>query len=519
MQDIIEIRPSYLAEMVLKLNGVPFSLAGREYLRKVHDSQYSSVVMRTARQVEKSTTLAVHMLTRVLLIPFFTALYISPSSKQTRLFSAQKLTPFIKTSEFIQKYYIDSSCTDRVFEKSFTNGSRIILDYVFNTPDRVRGTSADALYLDEVQDIISDHIPVIEETLSHSARKWRVYAGTPKRYQNPIENFWMRSSQTEWIVKCKACGYWNILGEKNVQKQGLSCARCGKILDPSSGEWVNAKRDFEFKGIRISQLTVPWLKWEEVWNKYLEYPTAKFYNEVLGLPYEDAQRPLTMDDIINACENRDMALAYDGLLFKGEPLYIGIDYATGKNEEEKVSSYTVAVIGGFVGDEFKVVYAKRYKGAESDLLHVVDDVARLVKLYKVNKIGADWGVGSGGANQLLRTKVDFGDERVYEFYYSSNQKPFIVWDWRGYKYILNRTEAMSTLMLKIKKGKIKFPRWNVWQEFANDFLNIYQDYSETTRKILYDHDAPDDTFHATLYAYLVGLIDKGMLDNYISKIA
>jgi len=512
----LKLRPSYFAEAILKLNGKPFSLKGREYLRKVHDSNYKSVILRTARQVEKSTTLAVHMLTRALLIPYFTALYISPSSKQTRAFSAQKLNPFISTSDFIQRYYVDSSCTDRVFEKSFTNGSRIILDYVFQTPDRVRGISADALYLDEIQDIMSEHVPVIEETLAHSDKKWRIYAGTPKRYQNTIENYWRRSSQTEWVVKCDHCGHWNVLGEKNVQKKGLSCARCGELLNVRHGEWVNGKRDFEFKGIRISQLTVPWMSWEEIWRKYRDYPISKFYNEVLGLPYEDASRPLTFDELVAVCENRPMLQSYDPAMFRGEPLYMGIDYATGTGE----NAFTVVVIGGFIGEYFKVVYAKRYKGIEADLSYVVEDLARLAQKFRVARIGADWGVGSGGANQFLRKRVNTGgEERVVEFYYSSNQRELIKWDWRGYKYILNRTEAMSLVFTRIKDGKITFPRWSEWEPFGQDFLNIYQDFSDVSQKVFYDHEEgyPDDTFHATLYAYFIGMMDKGMLDRYISK--
>lgn len=511
------IKPSRFAESILYLNGHPFSLEGRDYLRKVHDGQFTSIVLRTARQVEKSTTLAVHMLTRALLIPYFTALYITPSSKQTRAFSAQKLTPFIKTSDFIQKYFFDSSCTDRVFEKSFTNGSRIILDYVYLTPDRIRGISADALYLDEIQDIVSDHIPVLEETLSHSTKKWRIYAGTPKRYQNTIEYYWNKSSQTDWLIKCDSCGYWNIPGEKNISKKGLVCARCGAPLDPRNGEWVNAKSDYEFKGIHISQLIVPWMSWEEIWRKYTDYPTAKFYNEVLGLPYEDATRPITFEDIVAACEQYPMLSTYDGRMFRGEPLYAGIDYAPGTQEGEQ-TAYTVLVIGGFAGDEFKVVFAKRYKGLESDLSHIVEDVARLASQYRIAKIGADWGVGSGGANQFLRKALNSPD-RVVEFYYSSNQKELIKWDWKGYKYILNRTEAMSTLMLRIKAKKVRFPNYQEWEPFAQDFLNIYQDYSQTTGRMLYDHEGPDDAFHATLYAYFVALLDKGLLDRGISKSA
>jgi len=509
------VKPSYFAEAILTLGNKPFSLAGRNYLRFVHDSIHPNIILRTGRQVEKSTTLAVHMLTRALLIPYFNALYVSPSSKQTRIFSSQKLNTFISGSKFIQQFYLDSSCVDRVFEKSFTNQSRIVLDYVYNTPDRVRGISADSVYVDEVQDIPKDFLPVIFETMSHSQYKWRLLAGTPKRYQNTIEYYWGLSSQTEYAIKCDSCGHWNILDERNVAKEGLVCSNCHSKLNLSNGQWVNTKRDFTFKGIRIPQLIVPWIKWKDIWEKHEEYSSAQFYNEVLGMPYEDAARPFTKGDLIAACENRPFLNGFDGQYFSGERLYLGIDYAPGGTMGD--TAYTVVVIGGFVGDVFKVVYAKRYKGIESDLTDVAEDVVRLVKQFNVALVGADWGIGSGGTNQLLR-KMLGSAERVVEFYHSGSQNALIKWDSQGYKFTLNRTDAMSTVMLKIKEKKITFPKWEYWEPFADDFLNIYQDYSEASRRIIYDHESTDDTFHALLFAYFVGLMEKGMLDKYFSKV-
>lgn len=205
--------------------------------------------------------------------------------------------------------------------------------------------------IDELQDILTDNIPIIEECASHSNFKIFMYSGTPKSLDNPIEYFWTEfSTQNEWVVPChrhaintgagkSASVYWNVLDEENIGKNGVICDRCNKPIDAMDdmSQWVamNAsvlkKIPKPYEGFRIPQIMVPWLPWEEITQKQFTYSRAKFYNEVLGLSYDSGTRPLTRRDIMDNCDPnihldegfQRKIRAHIGGAF---PVYAGIDW-------------------------------------------------------------------------------------------------------------------------------------------------------------------------------------------------
>ena len=156
--------------------------------------------MKTGRQVEKSTTQSNRHIAYSCLIPFFRSVYVSPTAKQTRVFSNDRLKKTIDTSPFIKKYFVDHTTTDQVFEKSFTNRSVIFLGYAYHSADSMRGLSADMMNIDEYQDILSDNIPVLREILFASEYKIFMATGTPKTFDNHLEKLWQDSTQNIWLI-------------------------------------------------------------------------------------------------------------------------------------------------------------------------------------------------------------------------------------------------------------------------------------------------------------------------------
>ena len=98
-------------------------------------------------------------------------------------------------------------------QKRFANGSLIHFRSAHLSPDRVRGITADQLAIDEIQDILADHIPVILETISHSNYKYQIYAGTPKTYENTLQQQWEKTTQCEFLIKCDGCNKYNFINE------------------------------------------------------------------------------------------------------------------------------------------------------------------------------------------------------------------------------------------------------------------------------------------------------------------
>ncbi len=519
----MKARKSAWVHNIIYLDGKKFDFSGRDYLMPIYDTPDKEILLKTARQVEKSTFLGNNLAVLCSIQPFFKCLYVSPSHSQTRQFSNEKLKTVLEGSPLIRRYLQDSRVSSQVFEKSFTNGSFIFLRSAFLSADRARGISADMLCIDEFQDILISNVPVMAQCLSHSKHGYHLYTGTPKSFDNTIEVYWETSTMTEWMVPCTHCSSavghkWNFLDAKNIGKNGPICKYCGKPINTSRGQWQISKNS-RLKGYRIPQLMVPWIAQEpDQWNKLLynfeNYPESQFYNEVLGLSYDNASKPVTRSDVLQNCQS-GLNLV-DPYNLKGTPadaklvhkmvLFAGIDWGEGNDGagkdimgKIKTASYTVLTIGGYVGGKrFRVVYMKRYTGKEVDPEFVVPDIIKICTNMGVKMIGTDWGHGWGVNNRLFRM---YGPKRCAQFMYVDRQKEVRKWDPVGYKIQLLRNHVMSEVFYQFKEGQFLFPPLEHWETFAKDMFNISTEYVEYTRQIRYVHrpSDPDDWFHSLLY--------------------
>jgi hypothetical protein len=371
---------SELTETLLYLKGKRFSYDGYEFFREIYDSPAQSKILKCARQVAKSTFVGNIVAILGAAIPHFVSLYVAPTENQVSTFGKQKLDPTLVHSPEFKKLWYTKNVTKQAMHKKLSNGSDILLRSCFLSADSIRGISADLVALDEIQDLLTDNIPVIRECMTRSEYKYMLMTGTPKTNQHAIEFYWNKSTQKEWLVKCVSCNKWNVLGIENVQPKGLSCSSCSAFLDPTRGEWVNThlRDDLTIEGWRIPQIMVPWIPWSgsegSIWDKYTTYSKAKFYNEVLALPFDDASCPITVDELMATCdENLTMVTDRSSRpALQAMCLSAGIDWGTG----EEGKSFTVLNIGGFLPDgRFVIVFSKRYDGQEADPEHQIRRLA------------------------------------------------------------------------------------------------------------------------------------------------
>jgi len=392
-----------------------------------------------------------------------------------------------------------------------------------------RGISARILCLDEIQDFIGAEIPVIMECTSHFLDARILMAGTPKSYDNPIEVYWGSTTQNEWLVRCKCCGKDNFLDETNIAPTemymtgklppGPICKYCLKPIYPHiHGRWVSFKKDQSIQGFRIPQLMVPWIcglmaQWEKLLWKRDNYPFGQFYNEVLGLSYDSASKPITRDELALCCADYGlwdpMSLTKHLNEAKRYSLCAGVDWGEGNDGSEKSptgkvrnASYTVLTIGAYISQRvWKTFLIKKYMGKEVDPDYVVRDVTRICKTLGVKLIGVDWGHGWGVNNHLVRI---MGPKRVVQYQHLPKLKKKMKWDSIGMRYHLHRNFMMSELFFDLKQKFVQFPRWKEFETYAKDILGIFTEYNEQRREMKFDHKSsdPDDYFHALLYAKL-----------------
>lgn len=318
-----------------------FTFDGRRHMRQIYDTPADHILLLCARQCEKSTYLGNRALCYSCLVPEHRTLYVSPSATQSKVFSNDRIKNPIETSPVLKRF-TTHMLSQNILEKQFVNRSKITMRYAFLNADRARGIPSWLLELDEFQDLLYDNVPVIEQGTSHAPKEYRrfIYAGTPKSLDNNIEYHWSNlSTMCEWVVPHDCTGgdggrYWNILGEKNIGRKGLICAKCGGLIDPMTkdAKWAAqvAKKPPKvvFEGYRIPQLMVPWRAWDDILSDYARYPRDKFYNEVLGISYDSGMRPLTTHNLQAVCRD-DLKMSdiekYRPMSYN-QPIFAGVDW-------------------------------------------------------------------------------------------------------------------------------------------------------------------------------------------------
>lgn len=501
---------------------LPYDL---EYI-KFPDGYRRNTVIVAGRQVEKSSSLANKALAESQ-IPWTSTIYVAPSKDQLSEFSFRRIDEVVETSPGVKHLRDDNRWS--VGRKSFSGlHSSITLRSAYLTPDRVRGIPAEVLFIDEVQDIITENIPVIRETLAHCDRVegpiFRIL-GTPKTYDNPLEYYWAQeSTQNEWMIKCTSCGKWNEgMMEDNIGPHGLICIKCDGKLNPfgmlddgkrhGAGWFRTGPTNADMEGFRIPQLLLPYSfaydrelfhqKWDELLYKKRRYSRPKFYNEVLGISYDSGDKPVTRQDLKEICSSEYNLLTLEGADVKAPAIltnghvFCGVDWGTGD------PSKTIFSAARYDGEQFEVFYLKEFsRRLVSDPEATVREVIRLLKAVNADYVGLDWGLG-WGLNSRIREAFGYGKTFIYAHTMQRDKRKY---DASARVYILNRTAVLADVFHLIKTGEMKFRcSWKELHEegFAGDFLNVYKDITRNGY-LKYDHPqgTTDDTVHSIAFAFL-----------------
>lgn len=525
-----------LLPSLFRVKGKPFSLAGREQFSVLFGKEMvREQIIISGRQLGKSMSLSRSEICTLLQIPNFQMLYVAPLQEQTRRYSDLYINEAIQScpvsirlqqKDMLRVLQSDTKIIKATGHQSFANGSGIQLTYAKDSGDRVRGVQADEIDFDEIQDQSGDVIPIIQESLTASdLYGCSRYTGTAKVTENLIETKWQNSSQCEWVMKCRGCGYYNIPNLdggvlKMIQADGMHCVHCGKKLDVSDGQWIAAFKDRmnTFRGYHIPQVVCPFIvnnknNWDKLLHKLMNGVLATFIQENLGISYSVGQRLLTMQHIRKQCTLPTTRRLQE--LVKANPgrysfIVAGIDWGGAE-----LSSFTViTVIGIRPNGRIDVLWARRYRGFDPD--EQMQDIARICKFYGCSAVFADAGMGLD-KNQLLSKR--FGVP-ICQMQYTRQLKLFgknrstgrtnVVQCWT-----IDKVMALDVLFLAIRNRRIFFPNEeNFISTYTPDLLSPYESTTEvgglTHRLYLRSEAQPDDFCHALCFACMGAMKMLGM---------
>lgn len=502
-----------LLPCLLRLKGKPFNLDRHFPFEPFYNTLMpKKVVLKSGRQVSKSTSLAAQGIISSNSIPFFNTLYITPLYEMVRRFSSNYVKDFIEQSPF-KKLWTNTKNSANVLQRTFRNNSTMFFSYAFMNADRTRGVPADRVSFDEVQDLDPSFIPIIENTLSGSPWELQQFAGTSKTTDNTLEKLWEKSSQGEWMVPCLACGRENwpsltldldaMIGpwrdDISVHNPAVICARprCRKPIDPSAGRWVHKHPDRleTFTGYHVPQIIMPFHygdqdKWAVLCGKRegrFNTGTNVFYNEVCGEAYDSSAKLVSLTDIKKAAilpwkndlqEAKQRMLDYDLRIMSAD--WGGGGMHGGKH----VMSWTVFTIMGWKNDgSIDVIYSHR-----SLTPHDADREGKilcsLLNDFKCHFFVHDFN-GAGRYREKVAIDAGYPFERVVPIWYVPSLAQRVM------KYVpvsennsraLYRLDKPRSLVLtcgEIRRQRIKFFEYDNYGDdnpgVLDDFLALIED--------------------------------------------
>lgn len=480
--------------LVLNLGGKPYSLEDYFPFESVFQMRLPrNLLLKTARQVSKSTCAAARGVLLSNSIPNFSTLYVTPLYEQIRRFSSNYVRPFIDTSP-VKGLWSGTSTENSVLQRSFKNGSKMFFSFALLDADRIRGISAKSVCFDEVQDMDPAHLPVIKECMS-ADRQWRLamYTGTPKALDNTIEGLWQRSSQAEWCIPCTGCKKLNVprigydlekmIGphRKSISKDNPAtvCAACGRTIFPRTGRWIhkdtsNNKR-WRFPGYHVPQIIMPMhCEDEEAWSELLgkfsgvgNFTAAKVYNEVFGESYDVGTKLINRSDLQKACvlpwdnipEHPSEALAR----VNNYPIRcLAVDWGGGGEDEV---SFTVMAVLGFRPDgAIDVIYGRRLLTPHDHLEEAVQ-IIRTYRMFNCSMFVHDY-TGAGSLRETVAVQAGMPLENVVPVMYTRTSRSNIMNFHSGDElhprnyWQLDKARSLLLTCAAIKLGRVRFFHWD-----------------------------------------------------------
>lgn len=499
------LRP--LLPLLLQLKGKPYRL--RDYFPFepfFRTRMPQTIVLKTGRQVSKSTSLAAQGIMQAVSMPYFSTLFITPLFEQIRRFSGNYVGDFIKNSP-VGELYCNAKTSQNVLQRSFINGSNMYFSYAFLDAERVRGLASDCVSADEIQDLNYDFLPIIYETLSGSPWNLKKMSGTPKSMDNTMQAIWTDSSQAEFAVKCQegGCNHWNVpaldhdlldmIGpvhdDISEKAPGIVCAKCRKPLDPRRhGRWIHAipERRHSFAGYHIPQIIMPMHyanrdKWSILVGKMEgQQNTTKtvFFNEVLGESNDEGSKLVTETDLkaaailpwvnkwqeavqhISAYRYRVLAVDWGGGGGRiGDPK---VKSRTGTERRLRTSYTSLAVLGIHMDGKIDCLWGHRSlrtHDMEWEAKLVVETLAK----FRCSHLVHDYG-GAGSGREVLVNQAGFPLEKIVAIkYHGAASKNLMVFrpatddhprDW----YSVDKSRSLMTTCQCIKYGLIRFFKYD-----------------------------------------------------------
>lgn len=493
------------------LKKVPFSFKGFEFQRAIVDDMHQNLTVMKCSQIG---------LTEVQLRKFaaflarnvgVSGIFTLPDDMMYRRVSSTRFAPIIAEEPVFNLGYDKPIRRMDLYQINQSFGF-----FTGNKESDATSINADILFHDEVDLSDQEMLGLFQSRLQGSDYRITQGFSTPTFEGFGIDSLFRASDQHEYLLRCVHCGHHNIpeftprfvtipglpssLGDLteidvdvaarlDLANAYLRCETCGHRLDrndPSLREWVPRYPGRRGRGYRVTPFCVSRLGIDYIVDQLLQYKQRdamrRFYNTVLGMPYNDSNARLSEIEIkaIMAGSSREDA--------KGSPVMVGIDVGI-----------TCHVVIMHLNQDRPNVFEWRQVLAEN----LVDEITTLMEEYQLVGGCMDRNPYTPLANEIR----DLTHGRIVPIEYATainSQAVTIVKDeLDNLSHIrANRTSLLDRLVTAIRKRRIVFSGYgqfeNVIIQHLRDMVRIEKDDEVAVWQKLTGND---HFFHALGYAF------------------
>lgn len=461
----------------------------------------NQIVIQGGRQIGKSVGVCGRLILQSAFHPGFSSLVVTPLQEQSDRLSVLTFAPMIEDSP-IRALLTGTGVgigVGNVRRREFPLPRSVIhFLYAYLSADRVRGLTANLLWIDEFQDMDGEHLPVLAACLDAAEDPVVLYSGSSKTLDTALRRTYDESSMGIWRVRCEACGYSNravlepdgdLIGMIGPYRDdicearpGTVCKRCRRPINPRYGEWDHRRPEkaHDLLGLHIPQVIMPahackaskWLRLVGKMRGSEGFTTAKFYNEVLGEPYDVAVKLLSEPEIKAAAvlgrrDAGDAAIAREASRYPFVAL--GVDWGGGGGDG---TSRTKVAACGFNRDGVVDVFYGAEFPPTTDPAVEAEQVVNIARLVKAHVIAHDANGSGRTAESILVNNGRWPADRLAPMFYQAvaggdmvnyrapdqlRSRPF---------YTVHKHVTLQFLCAAVRAGRVRF--------FADDYVDKYR---------------------------------------------
>lgn len=470
-----------LNNTIVNENNVPLTFDRHKFLVQPYMDNSPKVVAKKCGQVGFST-LAIIRSIHLAKYVGANVIYTLPSRSAVKDFVAPKVNPLIANNPTIAKMIgrTESTALKQI-------GDRFVYFRGSWEESAAISISAHVLFLDEV-DRSNQAVLRTYRTRLDAAKLERPDLAWEYRFSNPsipdfgVDEWWQKSDQKHWMIKCSRCNKWQYLDwpdNVDIENKRYICSKCHRPLsdeDRINGKWVKFRFGREISGYWFNQMMAVWVDVEKIIEDSEGDPSV-FHNFTLGKTYVTEDMTVTRSQLVACLEPGSNPQ---------------IDNAMGVDVKSQVKHY---VIGNRYGI-FRVGTTDSWREVERlrnqyGAITIIDHhphptpVDKLVKKYPGKVFAHNYMTSPAKNNEI----VVWGDKNKFGMISS------------------DRTKIIDLLVSEINANDLVFqttlPELDN-QEYINHWENIYRTTSTNNRgverAIWEKKEGRDDDFvHATAY--------------------